>query len=141
MEPVITVLHAEDDPLLRRSTAMYLNNLGFRSLEAENGLEAWKIFQQERPDLVFTDLRMPVMDGFELLTRIIAESPDTPIIIFSGVGSMVDVIEALRLGAWDYLTKPIIELGVLFHATNKALERSRMMRLSVFSVLRNASLI
>lgn len=128
MKPVITVLHAEDDPLLRRSTATYLTNLGFRSLEAENGLEAWKIFQQERPDLVLTDLRMPVMDGFELLTRIAVESPDTPIIIFSGVGTMADVIEALRLGAWDYLTKPIVELGVLFHAVDKALERSKMVR-------------
>ncbi len=128
MEPVITVLHAEDDPLLRRSTAQYLNTLGFRTLEAENGLEAWQIFQQERPDLVLTDLRMPVMDGFELLTRIIAESPDTPVIILSGVGTMTDVIEALHVGAWDYLTKPIPEMSILLHAINKALQHSRMLR-------------
>ncbi len=128
MEPVITVLHAEADPLLRHSTAQYLNTLGFQALEAENGLEAWEIFQRERPDLVLTDLRMPVMDGFELLTRVIAESPDTPLLILSGVGTMIDVIEALHLGAWDYLTKPITETSILSYAVNKALERSKMLR-------------
>lgn len=128
MKPVATILHAEDDPLLRRSTARYLNNLGFRTLDAKNGLEAWEIFQQEMPDLVLTDLRMPVMNGFELLTRVIAESPDTPIIIFSGIGMMPDVIEALHLGAWGYLTKPMTEMTILLHAVNKALERSNMLR-------------
>lgn len=128
MESVITVLYAEDDTLLRRTTVQYLNNLGFRTLEAKNGLEAWELFQQERPDLVLTDLRMPVMDGFELLTKVIAESPDTPIIILSGVGTMSDVIEALRLGAWDYLTKPIPEMDILLHSVDKALERSKMLR-------------
>ena len=128
MEPVITVLYAEDDPLLRHSTTQYLNTLGFRTLEAENGMDAWQIFQQERPDLVFTDLRMPVMDGFELLTKVINESPDTPVIIISGVGTMTDVIEALHLGAWDYLTKPIEEMSILVHTIDKALERSKMQR-------------
>ncbi|MBW6519555.1 MAG: response regulator [Desulfoarculaceae bacterium] len=80
------------------------------------------------PDLVLTDLRMPVMNGFELLTRVIAESPDTPIIIFSGIGMMPDVIEALHLGAWGYLTKPMTETTILLHAVNKALERSNMLR-------------
>ena len=127
MEPVITILQAEDDPLLRRSITQYLNTLGFKTLEAENGLEAWEIFQQRRPDLVLTDLRMPVMDGFELLSKVIVESPDTPVIILSGVGTMIDVIEALKLGAWDYLTKPLPELSILLHAVNKALERSRML--------------
>ncbi len=130
MEPVITILHAEDDPLLRHSTATYLTNLGFRVLEAENGLEAWNIFQQENPapDIVLTDLRMPVMDGIELLTKINGTSPDIPVIILSGVGTMLDVIEALRIGAWDYLTKPINEMSILLHAINKGLERSKMLR-------------
>lgn len=128
MEPVITVLHAEADPLQRHSTAQYLNTLGYQALEAENGLEAWEIFQRERPDLVLTDLRMPVMDGFELLTRVTAKSPETPILILSGVGTMTDLIEALHLGAWDYLTKPITETSILLYAVEKALERSKMLR-------------
>ncbi|MFH2122554.1 MAG: response regulator [Pseudomonadota bacterium] len=128
MTPDTTILYAEDDPLLRRSIATYLDNCGLRVVEAENGLEAWRIFQQERPDLVLTDLRMPVMDGFEFLTKVVADSPDTPLIILSGVGTMDDVIEALHLGAWDYLTKPITEMSLLFHAIKKALERSKMLR-------------
>ncbi|MBU0663828.1 MAG: response regulator [Proteobacteria bacterium] len=127
MEPKTTILYAEDDPLLRRSISTYLDNCGLRVLEAENGLEAWHIFQHERPDLVLTDLRMPVMDGFEFLTKVIADSPGTPIIILSGVGTMNDVIEALRLGAWDYLTKPIAEMSILLHAINKAMERVKML--------------
>lgn len=87
MKPVITILHAEDDPLLRHSTSADLHNFGFQTLEAENGLQAWELFQQERPDLVLTNLRMPVMDGFELLTRVITASPDTPVIILSGVNT------------------------------------------------------
>jgi PAS domain S-box-containing protein len=128
MEPDTTILYAEDDPLLRRSIATYLDNCGFRVLEAENGLVAWQIFQQERPDLVLTDLRMPVMDGFKFLAKVIADSPDTPIIILSGVGTMDDVIEALHIGAWDYLTKPIADMSILSHAIKKALEREKMLR-------------
>lgn len=127
METNTTILYAEDDTLLRHSTAMYLNNLGFRVLEAENGLEAWQIFQQERPDLVITDLRMPEMNGLELLGKVITDSPDTPLIILSGVGTMADVIEALHLGAWDYLTKPIPEMSILLHSIKKVLERSKML--------------
>ncbi|MBU4394312.1 MAG: response regulator, partial [Proteobacteria bacterium] len=127
MEPDTTILYAEDDPLLRRSIATYLDNCGLRVLEAENGLAAWQIFQQERPDLVLTDLRMPVMDGFEFLAKVIADSPDTPIIILSGVGTMDDVIEALHIGAWDYLTKPIADMSILSHAIKKALERAKML--------------
>lgn len=128
MEPDTTILYAEDDALLRRSVATYLDHCGLRVLEAENGLAAWQVFEQERPDLVLTDLRMPIMDGFEFLTKVITDSPDTPIIILSGVGTTDDVIKALHLGAWDYLAKPIAELSILFHAIKKALERANMLQ-------------
>ena len=126
METVSTILYAEDDPLLRHVNVTYLSDHGFQTIGAENGQEAWELFQQKKPDLVVTDLRMPVMDGLKLLTKIIAVSPDTPVIIVSGVGVMTDVIEALRLGAWDYLTKPIPDMTLLLHAVNKAFERARM---------------
>lgn len=130
MEPVITILYAEDDPLLLHSTSRYLNNLGFQTLEAENGRQAWELFLEKRPDLVLTDLRMPVMDGFQLLNRIIGESPDTPVIVFSGVGTLTDVIEAIGLGAWDYLSKPIQDMTILSHAVNRALDRLKFVRTS-----------
>jgi len=130
MEPEITILYAEDDPLLRHSTSRYLSNLGFHILEAENGRQAWELFLEKKPDLVLTDLRMPVMDGFQLLSRILAESPDTPVIVISGVGTLTDVIEAIGLGAWDYLSKPIPDMSILSHAVNRALDRLKLVRTS-----------
>ncbi len=127
MKSVATILYVEDDPLLRCANITYLSNLGFHTLEAENGLKAWEIFQQKSPDLVLTDLRMPVMDGMELLAKITVESPGTPVIILSGVGTMDDVIEAMRLGACDYLTKPVLEMSYLLHAIKKALLRSKIL--------------
>jgi len=127
METKATILFAEDDPLLLHATADYLDSHGFQTLEAENGLQAWELFERERPDLVLTDLRMPVMDGLQLLVKVVAHSPDTPVIILSGVGTMADVIESLRLGAWDYITKPVTEMSVLLHAVDKALERAKML--------------
>lgn len=128
METTITILHAEDDAVLRQATAAYLNQLGFRTIGAGNGREAWEIFQQQQPDLVLTDLSMPEMDGTELLIRIVAESPDTPVIIFSGIGTITDVIDLIGLGAWDYLSKPIVDMTVLLHAVNKAMDRVALLR-------------
>ena len=107
MEPVITILQAEDDPLLRRSITQYLNTLGFKTLEAENGLEAWEIFQQRRPDLVLTDLRMPVMDGFELLEKMKEEglAKDSIKVILSNRGQPSDITQAKTLGASGYIVK------------------------------------
>jgi len=70
------------------------------------------------------DLRMPEMDGLEVLGFITQESPDTPVILVSGMGTIGDAIKALKLGAWDYIAKPIHDMGVLEHAVNKALERA-----------------
>ena len=130
METTITILHAEDDSVLRHTTAAYFNQLGFRTLGAGNGREAWEIFQQQQPDLVLTDLSMPEMDGTELMIRIVAESPETPVIIFSGIGTITDVIDLIGLGAWDYLSKPIPDMTVLLHAVNKAMDRVALLRKS-----------
>lgn len=122
-----TILFAEDDPLLRELTTRYLKGKGLLVKEAANGLEAWEIFQNERPDLLLTDLGMPIMDGFELMTKIAAESPDTPIIVLSGIGTIDDVIEALRRGARDYLTKPLINMDTLFNSVEKAIMQAKML--------------
>ena len=76
------------------------------------------------PDLVLVDLRMPEMDGMEVLKWIRKNSPDTPVLIMSGTGILRDAVEALRLGAWNYLLKPIEDMTVLLHAVRIALERA-----------------
>ena len=103
----IKLLIIDDELDFRESIALYFLDAGFSVFEASNGREGLDIFERERPDVVFTDLRMPVMDGFEVIAEITALSPDTPIIVISGVGLVKEVIHAMRLGARDYLVKPI----------------------------------
>jgi response regulator RpfG family c-di-GMP phosphodiesterase len=119
-----TILTVDDDEFVREILAAYLEDSGFSVLQADNGRTGLETFRQEGPDLVMLDLRMPEMDGLEVLSYITAESPDTPVILVSGMGTIGDAIKALKLGAWDYIAKPIHDMGVLEHAVNKALERS-----------------
>jgi len=123
-----TILTIDDEQAIRESFHLYLEDYGFTVLEAENGRAGIRLFDQRRPDLVLVDLRMPEVDGLQVLSHVVSRSPDTPILVVSGTGVIDDVIEALRLGAWDYLLKPIEDLSVLLHAVRKNLERSRLTR-------------
>jgi len=124
IEKTKKVLTVDDDEFVREILVAYLEDSGYDVLQAENGLLGLETFRREKPDLVMLDLRMPEMDGLEVLSHIIKESPDTPVILVSGMGTIGDAIKALKLGAWDYIAKPIHDMGVLEHAVNKALERA-----------------
>lgn len=126
--PLGTILIIDDEPVVRESMAVYLEDSGYRVQVACNGEEGLRLFETVRPDLVICDLRMPVMDGLEVLRRIETDAPETPVIMVSGQGSMSDVVSALRLGAIDYLVKPVVELEVLEHAVRRALERGQLLR-------------
>jgi serine phosphatase RsbU (regulator of sigma subunit) len=119
-----TLLIIDDDEVVRASLAAYLEDSGFDVLQADNGLQGLEVFQREEPDLVICDLRMPQVDGLELIRRINALEVATPIIVVSGAGVMSDVVEALRLGAADYLIKPLEDLAVLEHSVRRALDRA-----------------
>jgi serine phosphatase RsbU (regulator of sigma subunit) len=108
--------------------AGYLEDSGFEVFEAENGERGVELFHDRAPHIVLCDLRMPKLSGLEVLERLVASSPETPIIIVSGTGDISDAIRALKHGAWDYITKPIQDLGVLEHAINKALDQARLTR-------------
>lgn len=118
-----TLLLIDDDEVVRASIAAYLEDSGFNILLASNGLQGLEVFERERPDLVVCDLRMPQVDGLELIRRINALEYSAPIIVVSGAGVMTDVVEALRLGAADYLIKPLEDLAVLEHSVRRALDR------------------
>lgn len=118
------ILTVDDDEFVREILAAYLEDSGYEVLQAENGRLGLETFRSQKPDLVMLDLRMPEMDGLEVLGYITQESPDTPVILVSGMGTIGDAIKALKLGAWDYIAKPIHDMGVLEHAVNKALERA-----------------
>ncbi|KTT38830.1 chemotaxis protein CheY [Pseudomonas oryzihabitans] len=121
-----TLLIIDDDEVVRLSLADYLEDSGFTVLQASNGQQGLEIFEREQPDLIICDLRMPQVDGLMLLRRISELSIDTPVLVLSGAGVMSDVVEALRLGAADYLIKPLEDLMVLEHSVNRALDRARL---------------
>jgi len=118
-----TVLTIDDEFLLRQSIVAYLEDSGFTVYEAENGEQGLEVFTKYKPDLVLTDIQMPGIKGLDILSKIHDMSPDTPVIVVSGMGDMNDVIEALRGGAWDYITKPITDLAILEHAILSSHER------------------
>lgn len=120
------ILLIEDDPLIRDSMATVLSDVGYGVHVAENGAEGLQLFHAGRPDMILTDLRMPQVDGLEVLRTVVAEAPEMPIVVVSGEGSIEDVVESLRLGAWDYLTKPIMDMDFLTHTVEKVLERASL---------------
>lgn len=122
------ILVIDDEPVVRESLAVYLGDSGFKVDTAKNGDEGLAVFRNKRPDLVICDLRMPLFDGLDVLKAMNAESPETPVIVVSGQGSMNDVVTALRNGAVDYLFKPLIEMAVLEHSVRRALERGTLLK-------------
>ncbi|SDC62848.1 Serine phosphatase RsbU, regulator of sigma subunit [Pseudomonas guariconensis] len=121
-----TLLIIDDDDVVRASLAAYLEDSGFSVLQAGNGQQGLQVFEEHQPDLVICDLRMPQMGGLELIRRISERAPQLPVIVVSGAGVMNDAVEALRLGAADYLIKPLEDLAVLEHSVRRALDRSRL---------------
>ncbi|MFB3785127.1 MAG: response regulator [bacterium] len=102
-----TILIVDDEKMIRDLLVAMLQESGqYRMLEADNGRDALEICISEEVDLVFTDLKMPVMGGMELLAELRRQKPEIPIVILTGFGRREDVIEALRLGASNFLLKP-----------------------------------
>jgi DNA-binding NtrC family response regulator len=122
------VLVIDDDDSVRKSFCLYLEDHDYLISEASNGREGLACFEKDSPDIVLIDLRMPEVDGHQVLEKISSDSPDVPLIVISGTGYIGDVVDALRLGAWDYLLKPVTDLTILEHSISKALERARLLR-------------
>ena len=120
------ILIIDDEKAIRDSFSAHLEDCGYETLTADNGHAGLQCYAETRPDLVIVDLRMPEVDGIEVLQTISAHDPDTPLIVASGTGMISDAMEAVRCGAWDYLLKPIADLSLLTHAVATALEKSRL---------------
>jgi signal transduction histidine kinase len=121
-----SILLVDDNPVICRAMSSFLENEGHFVTVATNGVEALDQIRTLRPDLIISDLRMPELDGLQLLKIVKAEFAETPFVIISGEGTMEDAIEGLRLGAWDYLIKPVYPLELLRHCVDKVLERVRL---------------
>nr|WP_275983055.1 SpoIIE family protein phosphatase [Propionivibrio soli] len=118
------ILIIDDEAALREVVSFYLKRAGYVVHTAPDGDAGLETCRRVQPDIVLCDLRMPGMDGLEVLASLAAEFPEMPVILVSGMGGLADAIQALKLGAWDYVTKPIEDFAVLDHAIGKALERA-----------------
>ena len=120
-----SVLVIDDDDSLRRVVEYNLHEEGYRVITAADGTSGLQAFQSQPIDLVLSDIRMPEMDGRELLTRLKTMQPDLPVIILTAHGTIDSAVDAMKLGAADYLTKPF-NREQLKAAVRKALEMAAL---------------
>ena len=102
-----SVLVIDDDPLIRKTLSSYLSKKGFEALAAEDGEEGLQKYEERIPDLVILDIRLPDVDGLEVLGRIREKNPNASIIIMTAYDDMKTTIEAIKSGAFEYLVKPL----------------------------------
>ncbi|MCM2264068.1 MAG: sigma-54 dependent transcriptional regulator [Desulfuromonadales bacterium] len=102
-----SILVIDDDASLRRVTEYNLEQAGYRVLTANDGREGVRVFREERPALVVTDLQMPGLSGLEVLEQVKTFLPETLVIVITAYGTIEQAVEAMKKGAHDFLTKPV----------------------------------
>jgi len=117
-----TILLVDDERDIREVLNLSLSDMGYQVYEAENGDQALRIFKEVLPAIVLTDIKMPVMDGIELLEKVKRENPEAEVIMITGHGDMDLAIKSLKYKATDFITKPI-NVDVLEIALQRAMER------------------
>jgi two-component system response regulator AtoC len=122
MDNDCTVLVIEDDDGARDALCQYLSAAGYRVRPARDGTEALAAMSGPPPDAVLLDLVIPAPDGFEVLRRLRERDPRLPVIVMSGLSEAEDVVRAMKLGAHDYLPKPL-EVAELDLVLRRALDR------------------
>ncbi len=122
------ILVIDDEPVIRQVFQYYLEDNDFEVVTAEDGEKGLEQFHKHHPQIVLTDLRMPRTDGLEVLGQIREYNVDLPVIVISGANRLDDAVQALRLGAWDYLIKPVQDLSILQHTIERALEKAALIR-------------
>ena len=106
------ILVVDDEPNLRRVLSAQLSRDGYDVHTSEDGEQALQMLAEHHIDLVITDLRMPKMDGMELLRRSLAMEAELPIVMITAHGTVDNAVEALKTGAFDYITKPFDQTEV-----------------------------
>lgn len=121
------ILVIDDEKATLKMFRLFLDVYGFDILTAESGEEGLEVFDREKPDIVLTDIKMPGMDGIEVLKEIKKRSPATEVIVITGHGDMDLAIQALNLDAADFINKPI-QRQSLEQGLSRARERLKLAR-------------
>ena len=119
------ILIAEDEPRMREVVSMLLSDIPLQFVEAGDGKEAIDLFEQDTFSLVITDIKLPKVNGMEVLRYVKKQDSELPVIIITAFGTIENAVEAIRLGAFDYVTKPFKEER-LRACVEKALKISRL---------------
>jgi sigma-B regulation protein RsbU (phosphoserine phosphatase) len=123
----VTVLYAEDEPLTREVFVRILGRKVTTLYQAENGEEGLDLFKQHRPDIVVSDVRMPVLDGIEMSRRIKALDSGVKIILTTAHSDAAVLLDSIEVGIDKYILKPV-DVGVLFTALEQCTETIRLER-------------
>jgi len=129
----IRILIVDDDINVCSVISKFLHSNGYSSLEARSGEEALRIMKTEVFDIAFLDINMPGMNGIELLKRIKDEYPEIEVIMITGVGTIDTAVEAMKLGAYDYIQKPRI-LDHLLSLIDRIIEKRELLLENVYRV-------
>ncbi len=137
-----TILIADDEPGIRSSLQKLLEFESYRVVLAEDGARALDILRDRAVDLVLLDIKMPGLDGLEVLSQIHRDQPQLPVVIISGHGSIQTAVEATRLGAYDFIEKPIDADRMLLVIRNGLAQRKLLREnVSLKDVVRQRTLI
>ncbi len=117
------ILLIDDEPDILGLLSSVLESEGYEVVTASDGVEGIERFQQEHPDLVITDVKMPRKDGLDVLKEIKATDSDVDVIVLTGYSDEITAIDCLRIGAYDYLLKPLEDLEVMLASVGRALHK------------------
>jgi putative two-component system response regulator len=121
--PLFQILFIEDDQTTREFVAKILESWGYSVVQAADGNDGLKHFKTHPPALVLTGLKLPGINGLEVLKQIRQIAPEVPVIILSRSNNIEDVKKAMHLGACDFVSKPIADISYLEHTVHKAVAR------------------
>jgi len=122
------LLTIDDDEIVRIRLEAYFEGCGYEVIQAGDGREGIDAVHARRPDVVITDMCMQKADGLEVVDAVCRMDDNLPIIVLSGTGMLAEAVMTLQRGAWDYLTKPVLDLAELGHAVERCLDRARLVR-------------
>jgi two-component system, NtrC family, response regulator AtoC len=114
------VLAVDDQDDMRWLLAHLLRERGFEVLTAEDGEEALERVKREAPQVVLLDLKIPRLDGMQVLEKIRAIDSEVPVIVITAYGDIPSAVKAMKLGAYDFLTKPFNNEDLLFTVQNRS---------------------